>query len=130
MSTSDNRNKNSSNVRVAVRVRPLTTTESSQGGRPIISVNCARTSASSPIADDTLFPHLSSKPAEKVSNEVVILGAQNRRFTFDEVFDGNMQQDELYDKVSGDLLKSFLEGFNATVRLYVYFYFVCKRFGP
>ena len=111
MPTSDNPTNNTSNVRVAVRVRPLTTTESSQGGRPIISVNCAR------VADDTLFPHFSSKPADKISNEVVILGAQNRRFTFDEVFDGNMQQDELYDKVSGDLLKSFLEGFNATVRL-------------
>ena len=95
-----------SNVRVAVRIRPLTSSEASLGGKSVISTNGQQRPS------EYLY-NGSSKSAS--ATEVVILGAKNRRFTFDEVFDGSMQQEDLYQSVSGGLLKSFLSGYNATV---------------
>ena len=76
-------------VRVGVRLRPLTSQEVGQGGKSV----------------------LRAVPPE------VRLG--ERRFTYDAVFDERVDQNELYSQVSRPLLGSFLEGFNATVRNYV-----------
>ena len=47
-------------------------------------------------------------------HSVALLG---RRFTYDHVFDPSTTQSALYEQVSPQLLQSFLEGYNATVRL-------------
>ena len=74
-----------SRVRVGVRIRPLTSTEITQGG------------------EDSL----------KVTSPSIKIG--QRQFTYDSVFNSNIGQQELYDTVSAPLLKSFTEGYNATV---------------
>jgi hypothetical protein len=72
-------------VRVGVRVRPLTSQELGQGGKSVL----------------------------KVIPPEIRLG--ERRFTYDAVFDERVDQNELYSQVSKPLLNSFLEGYNATV---------------
>jgi len=74
----------SSQVRVGVRVRPVSVKE--QGG------GCSLQADGSSIA------------------------LSGRRFTYDHVFDTNTSQSELYEQVSPQLLQSFLDGYNATVR--------------
>lgn len=74
-----------SQVRVGVRVRPLTSQENSQGGKCVVDVY-------SPT-----------------------VGIGERRFTYDSVFDSNVTQSDLYDTVAPPLLGSFLDGYNATV---------------
>ena len=83
--------RSSSQVRVGVRIRPLTSKESSEGGRPI-------------IIGDTLHQTVS------ISNR--------RQFTYDSVFPETIAQTELYGDVSPTLLDAFLNGFNATVLAY------------
>lgn len=76
-----------SQVRVGVRIRPLTSQEIQQGGK---------------ISLDVTPPSL---------------GLGQRRFTYDAVFDSNVSQVDLYDNVSTSLLHSFVDGYNATVCL-------------
>ena len=78
----------SSQVRVGVRVRPLTSKEIQQGGKSSVVV----------------------APAGAV------VGIGQRRFTYDAAFDSNVSQLELYESVSAPLLKSYVDGYNATVR--------------
>lgn len=73
-------------VRVAVRVRPLTSQEIGQGGKSVL----------------------------KVTAPEIRLG--ERRFTYDAVFDDDVTQQDLYQQVSAPLLTSFVDGYNATVR--------------
>jgi hypothetical protein len=80
----------SSNVRVGVRIRPLTSLESSQNGHPILTASL----------------HSSSLTLSK------------RTFTYDAVFDDNVSQSDLYNNVRGELLDAFLNGYNATVLAY------------
>jgi predicted neutral ceramidase superfamily lipid hydrolase len=74
-----------SQVRVGVRVRPLTSKEIQQGGKSSVSV---------------------TPP---------VVGIGQRRFTYDVAFDSNVSQLELYESVSAPLLKSYVDGYNATV---------------
>lgn len=74
-----------SQVRVGVRVRPLTSIELRESGKNVL----------------------------KARNPEVRIG--ERRFTYDTVFDAAIGQSELYGSVSPPLLKTFLEGYNATV---------------
>jgi len=73
-------------VRVGVRIRPLTHQEMGQGGKAVVTAK---------------------------AREIWI---GQRRFTFDAVFDPTISQAELYAQLSSPLLMSFLEGYNATVR--------------
>lgn len=76
-------------VRVGVRVRPITSKEHCVGGKCIIT---------SDLYNNTLE-------------------LSNRRFTYDSVFDTNTTQIQLYQTVSKPLLNSFLDGYNATVSI-------------
>ncbi len=87
-------NTTTSQVRVGVRIRPLTSKESSEGGRPIVQ-------------SDTLNNTVSLLPQQ-----------QKRQFTYDSVFHENVTQCDLYGDVSPLLLDAFLGGFNATVLAY------------
>ena len=82
-----------SKVRVAVRVRPLSSSEQSRGGKEIVKLN--------------------------FSNRTVTLGANEskRCFTYDTVFDQKISQHDLYEDISSSLLNSFLDGYNATVSM-------------
>ena len=98
--TSNDSNKNVSRVRVGVRVRPLTSTEISQGGKCSLTVDGIR--------------HGDNSTATKTKNTTIAMGPR-RRFTYDAVFDSNCSQLELYDCVATPLLTSFVDGYNATV---------------
>jgi hypothetical protein len=86
-----------SRVRVGVRIRPLTSKEINQGGKNSLSI----------------LP-----PSVKISQ---------RQFTYDTVFDSSVGQADLYDSISAPLLKSFAEGYNATVRISVISVLVCQQ---
>jgi hypothetical protein len=75
-----------SNVRVGIRIRPLTAKEINQGGKNSLVV---------------------TPPSIKIAQ---------RPFTYDTVFDSNVGQAELYDSVATPLLQGFADGYNATVR--------------
>jgi hypothetical protein len=87
----------SSQVRVGVRIRPLTSKESSEGGRPIIIVH-----------PNNAGDH--HHPTVAISNR--------RQFTFDSVYPETITQSDLYGDVAPSLLEAFLNGFNATVLAY------------
>ncbi len=84
-----NRSPKGSRVRVGVRIRPLTSQEIQQGGKSSLSI-------------DLDSPSIRMGP---------------RRFTYDAVFDSRCAQSELYERVSEPLLASFVDGYNATVRI-------------
>jgi len=87
-STSNDSNSNAvSNVRVGVRVRPLTASEISKGGKIVVN----------------------SKPWDQT------VGIAKRMFTYDSVFDSKVSQEDLYQDISKPLLNSVLDGYNATV---------------
>ena len=78
-------------VRVGVRVRPLTCDEQSQGGKQIVA-SCQH------------------------NNTIEIL---KRKFTFDGVYDESVSQSHLYSCVGADgMLEAFLDGYNSTIMAY------------
>jgi hypothetical protein len=99
---------NACQVRVGVRIRPLTSQEAGEGGRSSVLAGHQQ--------------HAGQQQQE------IRLG--QRRFTYDAVFDADVSQHDLYRSVSAPLLTTFLDGYNATVReptvnlLYV----ECNRF--
>lgn len=90
----------SSQVRVGVRIRPLTPKESGEGGKSALAV---------------------------AQSKEIRLG--ERRFTYDVVFEPTVSQSELYQDVSTPLRTSFLEGYNATVRMMLYVVFGKKEWS-
>jgi hypothetical protein len=76
----------SSQVRVFVRVRPLTAKEQGAGSNGVLDVS-----------------------------DGCVVQLSGRRFTYDAAFDAETTQAELYEKFAPTLLQSFLDGFNATV---------------
>jgi hypothetical protein len=76
----------SSQVRVFVRVRPLTAKEQGAGSTGVLDVS-----------------------------DGCVVQLSGRRFTYDAAFDAETTQAELYEKFAPTLLQSFLDGFNATV---------------
>jgi hypothetical protein len=79
----------SSHVRVGVRIRPITSKESSEGGKQVIEANSFDRTVS----------------------------LSKRKFTYDSVFDSNVSNEDLYSSVAPPLLDAFLNGYNATVSL-------------
>lgn len=79
-------NGSTSQVRVGVRVRPITAKEQGVGSVSVLEVS---------------------------GRSIALSG---RRFTYDAVFDASTNQSNLYHEVSPPLLQSFLDGYNATVR--------------
>mmetsp|Transcript_26065 Transcript_26065/g.51887 ORF Transcript_26065/g.51887 Transcript_26065/m.51887 type:complete len:1028 (-) Transcript_26065:116-3199(-) len=77
-------------VRVGVRIRPLTPKESSEGGKAVVDGNA-------------------------FDRTVTI---SNRKFTYDQIFHPNVTNPDLYRSVSPPLLNAFLNGYNATVLAY------------
>jgi hypothetical protein len=78
----------STQVHVAVRIHPLTPQEMDEGANHVVEV-------------EAVLPPT--------------VGIGERHFTYDAVFDSHVTQPDLYGSVSGPLLKSFLDGYNATV---------------
>jgi len=76
-----------SQVRVGVRIRPITSKESSEGGKVVVDANAF---------DSTV-------------------GISKRKFTYDSVFDSNVSNEDLFHSVAPPLLDAFLNGYNATV---------------
>ncbi|EED95723.1 predicted protein, partial [Thalassiosira pseudonana CCMP1335] len=79
-----------SQVRVGVRIRPLTSKESSEGGRSVVDANAF---------DRTI----------EISK---------RKFTYDMVFHSTVSNADLYNNVAPNILRAFLNGYNATVLAY------------
>lgn len=83
-------NQNASQVRVGVRIRPLTSKETSDGGKAVVVGNAFDRTVS----------------------------LSKRKFTYDNVFPSNVTQTDLYSTSAPPLLRSFLQGYNATVIAY------------
>ena len=79
-----------SQVRVGVRIRPLTSKETSEGGHAVVDGNAF--------------------------NRTVSLS--KRKFTYDSVFHSNVTQSEIYNDLAPPLLDAFLNGYNATMLAY------------
>jgi hypothetical protein len=88
--TSSSSSDTTCQVRVGVRVRPLTSKETSEGGKVVIEAN----------------------PFDRS------ITLSKRKFTYDCVFNSNISQTELYEDVAPPLLEAFLGGYNATVIAY------------
>ena len=89
--------KPSETVRVVVRVRPLNATETRDGRCVAVSANHER-------------------------GEIVIRegdgNAEEKRFSFDQVWGPEATQSQIYDLVASPLIGSVLEGYNATIFAY------------
>lgn len=79
-----------SQVRVGVRIRPLTSKETSEGGKDVVLGN--------------------------TFNRTISLS--KRKFTYDSVFHSNVAQSDLYNDIAPPLLDAFLNGYNSTVLAY------------
>ena len=82
-----------SQVRVGVRIRPLTNNEKSQGGKSIIS--CCPLNRTTEIL--------------------------KRKFTYDAVYDSPVSQSDMYHSInngSDGMLEAFLDGYNSTIMAY------------
>jgi hypothetical protein len=82
----------SSAVQVAVRVRPLSASESAQGSEPCVSV----------LGDVA----------------VLVGGLSGKQFDFDAVFPAAVEQQNVYDALVAPLVDRFFDGYNATVFAY------------
>ncbi|KAG2174539.1 hypothetical protein INT44_006802 [Umbelopsis vinacea] len=81
-------------VRVALRVRPLSTAEQSQDQTQCVVCDSAE-------------------------NKLTIgINSNYRSFTFDHVLDDTLNQEHVYDTCIGSLFDKFIEGFNATIVAY------------
>lgn len=92
-----------SQVRVGVRVRPITAKEQGAGSTSVLEVVSSNSSSSSSSSSSSPSP--------------CCIALSGRRFTYDAVFDAETSQADLYAQVSPPLLQSFLDGYNATVRV-------------
>ena len=79
-----------SQVRVGVRIRPLTSKESAEGGHAVVDSNAFDRAVS----------------------------LSKRKFTYDSVFHSSVTQSDLYSDVAPPLLDAFLNGYNSTVLAY------------
>ena len=77
-------------VRVGVRIRPLTSKETSEGGRSVVTANSY--------------------------DKTVTLS--KRQFTYDAVFGPQVSQSALYNDIAPSLLDAFLTGYNSTIIAY------------
>lgn len=89
---------NACQVRVGVRIRPLTGQEAGKGGNSVLAVQQQQ------------------QQHGRKEQQDIHLG--QRRFTHDGIFDANVSQQDLcqYQSVSAPHLISFIDGYNATVR--------------
>ena len=83
-------------VKVVVRIRPLSSTEVSDGRRETVKANSARAEVAVESAD------AASKEAAKT-------------FTFDATFGSDSTQVQLYDSAAYPIVESVLKGFNGTI---------------
>ena len=84
--------ENTTPVRVALRIRPLIRREISDGCKE--SIRC--------------IP----------GHPQVVVGASEKAFTYDHVFEASSKQEDLYTKAVVPLLEGFFKGLNATVLAY------------
>ena len=97
MTTEEDEDNDTCCVQVAVRVRPLLPLEGD---------------------DESCVAVLTAADATSNTQSIQIGGSQGPRFTFDHVFDESTPQPELYQRRVAPLVRSCLEGYNATILAY------------
>lgn len=90
---------NACQVRVGVRIRPLTSQEAREGENSVLAVQQQQ-----------------QQLGQQQHQQQQVISLDQTRFTYDAVFDADVSQQDLYRSVSSPLLTSFLDGYNATVR--------------
>lgn len=100
MSSDVNSSKDSDNVRVVVRCRPLNETEKTSGCQMVVKVD----ESSGAITVDVPNADKASDPP--------------RTFTFDTVFGQNCKQVDIYNEVARPIVECVLEGYNGTIFAY------------
>jgi kinesin family protein 3/17 len=86
-------------VKVVVRCRPLSEKEVNDGRQRIVDMDGARGEV-------------------RVSNPKAGPGEPPKSFTFDQVYDWNSRQQDLYRKTAAPIVDSVLEGYNGTIFAY------------
>jgi kinesin family protein 3/17 len=87
----------SENVKVVIRCRPINIKELDRGCKQIIEIQ----------------PELHSITINKDGDEKL-----SKQFTFDNVYDGDSRQENVYSDVAFSLVESVLSGFNGTIFAY------------
>ena len=100
--------KKSENVRVAVRCRPLNSTETSRGEGSIVTVN----SRQAAITVDR------PSAATSLTGDADSSTAPSRTFTFDYTYGSDSSQQSIFAQTAQPIIDSVLEGYNGTIFCY------------
>jgi len=87
------------NVRVVVRVRPLSQKEEEKGCRDVVIVD-------------------QGENVIEIRNPALELDREPKTFAFDGVFPGDTPQAELYNQVARPIVENVIEGYNGTIFAY------------
>ncbi|KAI9270989.1 hypothetical protein EDC94DRAFT_596739 [Helicostylum pulchrum] len=87
---------NSTAVQVALRVRPLTSSDRSQ----------------------PRFSHSTNSDVIKAYDKSVAIVPHQKTFQFDHVFDANSTQDQVFKSVASNFVDRFIDGYNVTILAY------------
>lgn len=104
----------SSNIRVAVRVRPLNDRENSGNAKIVLKVPNEKLLIFDPKEDNTFFYHgvkQNNRDFTKKANRDV-------HFTFDRVFSDESNNQEVFEGTTKEVVDAVLEGFNCSVFAY------------
>ncbi|CAO3696526.1 unnamed protein product [Rhizopus stolonifer] len=88
--------KETQNVQVALRIRPLTDLDRAQ----------------------PRFRHVSSEDVLKPQEKTVQVVSQNKQFTFDHVFGTKSKQEDIFNRVGEPMIRKFMDGYNTTFIAY------------
>jgi hypothetical protein len=96
-------------VKVAVRCRPMSDKEMSAGYESIVEFE----------SDQRIVVHdVSEQPSDQLGTKSGERRNVSHVYDFDQVFDWNSTQQDVYDKVCRPIVDSVLEGFNGTIFAY------------
>ena len=95
---------NDDNVKVCVRVRPMSKTEIKQGHKDCVSIESR--------AGQGMV--LLQRPSSKHGSD----GQPPRTFTFDNAFPANVSQLDVYNVTARPIVDSCLQGYNGTIFAY------------
>lgn len=97
------------NVKVAVRVRPMSSQEAQLGARSVVDVAEGMTVAIRAAADDSGASVASSEASDS---------SGKRQFTFDFAYDVDSSQAQVYADIAKPLVDQALQGYNGTIFAY------------
>lgn len=109
-------------IKVVVRCRPLSERELADGnGKVVVELNCKQGTVQLTKPSPSTLPtnQQQSQPQQSTNaNDKDKDGSSVKIYTFDSVYDGTSEQEELYADIFHPLVDSVLAGFNGTIFAY------------